>query len=340
MLKLKEDKNSLIEETRPDKLPNPSKLKCIEDIQRVQQLFPSIKISQATYREHGLVRDKDFLKYWNTFTEFRAEAGILTDKPDNTLPKILILDIELFPILAFVWDIWDQNISHEQIVEDWSIASWSAKWYGQSEILYADVRNQTDLRDDKPIVEEMWRLIDSADIVVTQNGKSFDIKKLNARFFKHKIHPTTSFRHYDTKIIAKRYFKFTSNKLGYMTTEFNEKYKKLEHGKFPGWKLWLGCMARNLEAWAEMEEYNKYDVLSLEELFEMMLPWDKTINWNVFNDDYVPLCSCMKTDLYIHPKEKTTNLGAYTRMVCKSCGKEHFVKDNLLTVFKRSTVLR
>src|SRR5205085_1919041 len=207
-------------------------------------------------------------------------------------PKVLILDIETLPMIVYTWDLWPQSIGLKQIITDWSVASWSAKWLGEDEIFYQDVRNKPlkEMRDDKSMLKEIWALIDQADIVVTQNGKSFDIKKLGARFFKHKFKPVASFRNYDTKEIAKRFYKFSSNRLAYMTEEFNLVYKKLDHANFPGFDLWLQCMAGNMKAWEEMETYNKHDVLALEELFLMMLPYDKTINWNVFSDNEENIC--------------------------------------------------
>jgi len=40
-------------------------------------------------------------------------------------PKILLFDIETAPILAYTWDIWDQNIALNQIKQDWFVLSWS-----------------------------------------------------------------------------------------------------------------------------------------------------------------------------------------------------------------------
>ena len=45
-----------------------------------------------------------------------------------------------------------------------------------------------------------------------------------------------------------------------------------------------------------MEHYNKYDVLSLEELYDIMIPWDNTINHSIFNDGE-HVCSCGSSKL-------------------------------------------
>lgn len=321
-----------------------------EVLKRLKQLAIELERTptQMEFEKSGVTR-------WSMgkaggFLQLLKKAGLskynpysqINNKKVHKQPKVLVLDIETLPMVVYSWDLFPERIGLEQIIEDWSVASWSAKWLGEDEIFYMDVRNNSlaDIRNDKDILMGMWKLIDEAEVIVTQNGKAFDIKKLNARFLKHQIKPTATFRHYDTKEIAKRYFKFTSNRLAYMTEEFNTLYKKLEHANFPGFKLWLGCMAGNEAAWIEMEEYNKHDVLSLEEFFMLILPWDKTINWNIFHDELNNVCSCGHTEFHHHKKEKTTNAAVYSRVICNSCGKEHFIKDNLLMKMKRDSILR
>ena len=84
----------------------------------------------------------------------------------------------------------------------------------------------------------MWKLLDEADIVIGQNSKAFDIKKLNARFIIHGMQPPSSYRQIDTKILAKKHFNFTSNKLEYLSDKLNVKYKKQTKRKFSGFEMW------------------------------------------------------------------------------------------------------
>lgn len=144
--------------------------------------------------------------------------------------KVLIFDIETAPIIAHVWTLWENNVGLNQIEADWHVLSWSAKWKGapESETMYMDQRAEAKVEDDTKLLEGIWDLLDEADVVITQNGKSFDQKKLNARFIIKGIrngHPPSSFKHEDTKLIAKRHFAFTSNRLEYMTDKLCKKYK-------------------------------------------------------------------------------------------------------------------
>jgi DNA polymerase elongation subunit (family B) len=197
-------------------------------------------------------------------------------KDPNDL-KILVLDIETAPLLVYCWGLWNQNIGLDMVVADSSVLSWSAKWIDSNEIMYMDVRGQKNLRNDKKIVAELYKLINQADILVTQNGKSFDLKVLNARFVYYDMDPPSEYEHIDTLSIAKKYFKFTSNKLAYMTGNLCTEHKKLTHKKFPGFTLWAECLKDNKEAWEEMKLYNEVDVLSLEELYlKKFKKWDKS----------------------------------------------------------------
>lgn len=247
-------------------------------------------------------------------------------------PKVLIFDIETSPLIASVWGIKDiQNIGLEQIKEDWSIIAFAAKWLGDSpnEIIYYDVRKQRNLRDDKRLVQKLLKLMDQADIIVGQNSDQFDIKKVNARCIINKLKKPSSYRTLDTVKIARRKFGFTSNKLEYLSKTLNTTYKKLSHGKFPGMKLWNECLARNNDAWNEMELYNKHDVLATEELFQKLSPWDNSINFNTYSDDGASCSSCGKEE-FVKNGYHYTNLGKYQRWRCLSCRAEMRDRHNLI----------
>jgi len=254
-------------------------------------------------------------------------------------PKVLLLDIEIAPILAYVWDIWDQNIPLNQIKEDWYILSWSAKWLDDppNKVMYMDQRNSKNLENDKPLLEKIWTLLDDADIIITQNGKKFDQRKLNAKFVMNDIDPPSSFKHIDTLVLAKKHFGFTSNKLEYMSDKLCKKYKKLKHNKFPGFEMWKECLKGNKEAFKEMEKYNKYDVLALEELYNVISPWDKTINFNLYHDGTEHVCNCGSTRFKKNGFDYT-NSGKFRRYKCLDCGKEIRDKENLFSKEKRKSL--
>lgn len=258
---------------------------------------------------------------------------------DTNKPKVLLVDIETAPILGYVWGLWDNNLGLNQIKSDWYIIAWAAKWLGDppSKIIYQDQRKASNIEDDKTLLKGVWDLLNEADIIITQNGKAFDVKKLNARFIMNGFKPPSSYRHIDTKQIASRKFGFTSNKLEYMTHELNSRYKKLKHNKFSGFDLWKECLKGNLKAWKEMEKYNKYDVLSLEELYNTLQPWDNSINFNLYTDSHKAVCNCGHTKF--HKKGFFyTSVGKYQRFICAKCGSHTRSKVNLLTIDKKNSL--
>jgi DNA polymerase elongation subunit (family B) len=255
-------------------------------------------------------------------------------------PKILLYDIETSPIMAHVWSLWNNNVALNQIESDWFVLSWAAKWLGSNEVMYKDQRNKRVMENDRVILKYIWRLLDQADVVITQNGKKFDQKRLNARFIIHGMQPPSSYKHIDTLEIAKQTFGFTSNKLKYLTENLCTEHRKLSHSKYPGHELWVGCLRNELEAWEEMEEYNRVDVLALEELYLKLQPWDSTINFNWYTGekaDYV--CGCGSKKFHKNGFVYLT-AGKYQRYKCVNCGHQTRGTKNLFSKDKRKKLRR
>jgi hypothetical protein len=252
--------------------------------------------------------------------------------------KILLLDIETSPIIAHVWSLWQQDVSLNQIVQDWHILSFSAKWLDSDEIIYFDQRDEKDISNDKKLLKKVWKLLDEADVVVGQNSKAFDIKKLNARFIINGMQPPSSYLQIDTKELAKKHFAFTSNKLEYMTDKLCHTHKKTKSKKFHGHVLWVECMKGNKAAWKEMEAYNKMDVLSLEELYLKLRPWGGSgVNFSVFNEEGPEACEC-GSESFVKNGFYYTTAGKFQKYRCTECGLEHREKINMLKKDKRKNM--
>lgn len=237
-------------------------------------------------------------------------------------PKTLILDIETAPVLGNVWGMWKQNLGLEMIEKDWYILSFSAKWLGSSnrDIHYFDQKDADDIEDDRLILEALWVLLDEADVVVAHNGRRFDVPKINTRFLTNKMEVPSPYRVVDTLDIVKRNFKFTSNKLEYLT-EILCKKKKLKHQKFPGFSLWKECMNGNEKAWEEMKRYNIRDVVSLEELYLYLRPWNKSQpNSGAYSNKHDMCCSKCGSNRLVSRGYYYTQVGKYQRFKCKDCG--------------------
>lgn len=252
-------------------------------------------------------------------------------------PKVLLLDIETAPILAYIWKLFDENIGLNQIHTDWFILAFCAKWAGERQLIYRDQRGKRNKEDDLGLLRHVWRLLDEADIVVTQNGKKFDEKKLNARFVLNGMKPPSSYKSIDTCQIARKRFGFTSNKLAYLAAKLTGQ-KKLEHRKFAGFELWRACLQGDASAWREMEKYNKQDVRALEALYEKLVPWDSPgINQSLYYAGLSRVCSCGGTEFKRNGYAYTAR-GKYQRHACVGCGREFRAGENLLSELKRASL--
>ena len=178
--------------------------------------------------------------------------------------KILFFDIETAPCKAYIWSLWQEVTSADFIEQDWYILCWSAKWLGEKKILHDFLPNHAlykkDPTNDKEILETLWKLLDEADIVVAHNGEKFDKRKVNTRFIINGMKPPSPYRMIDTRIAAKRYFAFTSNRLNDLG-KFLHLGKKVDTG---GFSLWKQCLAGDLNAWKRMVKYCDGDITLLE----------------------------------------------------------------------------
>lgn len=256
-------------------------------------------------------------------------------------PKILILDIETAPIESYTWGLWDQNVGVEQIKTEWSVISYAAKWFNNAKIYYGDTsgRGSRHIRNDKAILGDIWKLLDEADWVVAQNGNSFDVKKINARLLMHGYGPYSPIRVIDTLTVAKRHFGFTSNKLAWMTKHLTD-HPKDAHQEFPGFELWIQCMADNPRAWKAMKTYNIGDVLGTEKLYKRVRPWiSQHPNMGAYSIGEVMLCPKCGSDEVTKQGTRTTQQGQYQQYKCGSCGGWSRGKTMLLSKERRKSLL-
>lgn len=179
--------------------------------------------------------------------------------------KILFLDVEVAPLTAHAWQLYDVTIGISQIRQSGYTLCWSAKWLGAKKV-YSASRYQTTAKE---MLAPMHKLLDEADAVVTYNGKAFDTKILNKDFLLHGFKKPAPSKHIDLLQIMRSTFKFASNKLDYISRELSLG-KKLETG---GHQLWIDCMAGDEKAFKKMVRYNRHDVLLLEKLYLKILPW-------------------------------------------------------------------
>lgn len=236
--------------------------------------------------------------------------------------KILLLDIETAPNLAYVWGLWDQNVSLEQIVQSHYMLCWSAKWLGKKGVFFSSKQCQST----KQMLKPLYALLEEADAVVHYNGKRFDIPHINREFILQGFTPPSPYKQIDLLETVKRQFKFPSNKLQHVAQSLGLGSKT----KHDGFSLWVGCIEKDKDSWTKMQEYNIQDVLLLEKVYKKLLPWVKGhANYSVFqsNPGSCVCPHCGGTHVVKRGFAHTLS-SVFQRYKCKDCGT--WFKDNVI----------
>lgn len=239
--------------------------------------------------------------------------------------RILHLDIETAPKRAYVWGLWKQNVGTNQIISDWYMLTWSAKWDGEEQV-YGERLSATQAvkEDDKALLLSLRDLLEEADVVVGHNGDKFDVPSINTRFVVNGITPPTPYRTIDTLKVAKRKFKFSSNRLDYIGQVLGVG-RKIDTG---GFELWEKCITGDENALEEMLNYNKQDVILLEGVYHRMLPFiNNHPNHGVVSGGTV--CPSCGSEHVIKKGLHHTNISSFQRYKCKDCGAPSRARINL-----------
>ena len=231
-------------------------------------------------------------------------------------PKVLLLDIETSPDLAWVWGVYEQNAI--EVKDHWRILSFSALWFEKKGFITRGLDDHAGFEGgDHDLCEEIWDLLDKADIVVAHNGVKFDIKKINARFIDNDLSPPSPYKVVDTVREVRRVAAFSSNKLDWLCKQL-DLGEKLKH---EGFALWKACMEDDPKAWKRMKKYNQHDIELLESLYIELAPWMRQPNANLWSKEMVcpnPICKSKNLQKrgVVHLRTRS-----YHRFMCIDCGK-------------------
>ena len=258
------------------------------------------------------------------------------------MAKILHLDIETAPIQAYTWTLFKPMLSHDNIVQDWYMLCYAAKWHGEESVYYDALwlnkdEYKVDKTDDYPLLASLHQLLDEADVVVAHNAQRFDVAKVNAKFYEHGFNPPSPYKIVDTLLTIRKKFRLTSNRLDYVS-----KLKAFGQKLDTDFQLWIDVMAGNKKQCARMLEYNIQDVILLEDVYTSLLPWiTNHPNVNLFDDalDELRCPRCGSIHVRKHSTRQTITAGAYTRYQCMDCGTWGRGRSNLLEADRRKNII-
>lgn len=249
--------------------------------------------------------------------------------------RILEYDIETFPELGTAWGRYERDTLW--VEREGLLASFAYKWSNEKRIhvkaLCDYPRYTKDLHDDSLLTADLYKIITSADLVVAHNGDSFDQKICNTRFIKHGFDPVPAYKQVDTLKIARKHFKFPSNKLDDLG-DFLGVGRKIRTG---GKDLWKDCYYGDLKAWRKMKAYNKQDVALLERVYLRLLPWATTHPNLALIENRPDNCPKCGSDAgFIANGWHHTTTSRYRRFKCRNCRSNVQGKQNMgvKTVYK------
>lgn len=187
-------------------------------------------------------------------------------------PKILLLDIETSHMEFRAWDTGEQYVRWDQITKPWMVICWSAKWLFDKKTFSGVLTpHEAKTRNDIRIVKKIHALMSNADIIITQNGDWFDLKKLNWKFIKSGLLPNNKYHSIDTLKQSRKIAKPSSHALDSVAQElgFGKKSPMVEQD-------WINAEAGDITALTKMSTYCNNDVFLLEDWYLILRPWMKT----------------------------------------------------------------
>lgn len=240
----------------------------------------------------------------------------MADANNNKNGKLLIVDIETRPALAYVWRLFDENITLDQLLEPSEIISVGAKWYGKERMFYSDVRyrrgkvvNENDRLRMLGMIHRLWG---QADAIVTFNGDKFDLPKLKGEFVRAGFPSPPPVASIDVRKTTSN-MGFTSGRLAHVGPLLGCG-DKLDTS---GFKLWREYMEGDPEARRLMKEYNLQDVLLLESVYTAVRPYITTHPYVGDKANQCPVCESTNVQ---QRGVRRTRAFRITRIHCQDCG--------------------
>jgi hypothetical protein len=228
-------------------------------------------------------------------------------------PRVLVLDIETAPNLAWVWGLFKQNIGINQIEQPGRVLCFAARWHGTDETMFFSENQRGGA---ERMVRAAHALMLEADAIVGWNSQRFDTRWLNKEIKQARLRRPAGYKQVDLMRSVKKHQYQPSYKLDY-NARFLGIGGKVETG---GFELWRGCMAGDKESWRTMEEYNRHDTELTDEVLTDMRQGGWVVglpNMSVMGGDVCPCCGSDRLQADGHYQTQTRR---YQRWVCLDCG--------------------
>lgn len=254
---------------------------------------------------------------------------VLKQKIKDQKLRVLFYDIETSPMLVWTFMIGQKvSLQHGQIEKESKVISIQYKFEGDehAKALHWDRTGNPSEGDDSSMLEEFVHILNSANVVIGQNSRSFDQKVLNWRLNVLNLTPVTDVVMLDTLTLARNSFRAPSNKLDYRSSVYGFGGKhKME------FQDWIDVVKGDDKKLQKMLKYGIKDVEDTQKLFWKELPYYRSLPISLAAlvkepkeaKPSCPRCAAAKQKKFdVYP----TASGNKLRFTCRGCG--HIWKDS------------
>lgn len=257
----------------------------------------------------------------NDYKDLRLEEPSLgVIKP---VPRCLIWDLESSLLEGYFFRIWQENIPMRRIKKQAHLLSASFAFNDEPVQGYRLTPEQVKTGDDFDLVCKTVEAVNSCDLMVTFNGKRFDVKLLNTRALFWGLPPVKSPKHIDLFEQSKRVFKFPSNSMQNVSMYLGENGKLETSGS----SLWERCAEfENYDecekALIEMLTYGNQDIEATRDLYKRFQGWMKgvpnlgTITNEVTENKTLRCVHCGSDDIFPMDQKTYTTVSSFDLYRC------------------------
>ena len=300
---------------------------------RLESTQNNTAIARQLIKDFNLDIDRDAVRM--QISKIRSQTKL---KAENYQVKRLFYDIETGYYKAPVWGCFDQHIRPELLEGEKKIICISYKWQYEDKV---HTLKWDDNQSDYNLVKKFIKILGQADEVCGHNGDRFDMKTIRARAIQLGLLMYPKYRSVDTLKKARAFFKFPSNKLDYLGRIF-EVGKKLEHS---GFDLWQRCQEGatkkiRQDALKEMVAYCEQDVLLLEDVYNVMMPYiDHNTNYAVLKGGEKWQCpECGGKDVKLSHTD-VTPMGYIKRHMKCTCKKTYHISNKSYQQYLKRNII-
>lgn len=224
--------------------------------------------------------------------------------------RILTIDIERLPGLAYVWEPRTRYIPPDAFKEWPRMICWAARWYGQSRVMF-----EAEWKNRDRMIERAWELYDQADAVITYNGVTFDNRHLRSDWITAGYPPPRPWKDIDLLREVRKKFGWESKSLDQVAKRFNAPGKVDRYNR----QMALAAVAGDREAQKRVRLYNVGDVEVTEFVHDALTGWMN--DYPHLGTQSEQACNqCGSTELHEQPTKYRAVVLSYRMYRCESCG--------------------